>query len=109
MTLFVITGDRPVSATHDETVVGPDRDGDFPAAESRLELRYTAPLDRLEASSLGVTPGTWLTRYEALWAPPDLTADLVVEPAADQSAVGFGWLWRNTPRPVGGCTWAGRP
>jgi hypothetical protein len=92
MTLFVITGDRPVSATYHETVVRPDRDGDFPAAGNRLELRYTAPLDRLDATSLGVTPGTWLTRYEAMWEPPDLTDDLVLEPAADQSAVGFGWL-----------------
>lgn len=92
MTLFVITGDRPVSATYHETVVRPDLDGHFPTAKSRLELRYTAPLDRRDATSLGVTPGTWLTRYGALWAPPDLTADLVLDPATDQSAVGFGWL-----------------
>jgi hypothetical protein len=89
MELFVVTPDRVHSATYPESVVRPDDQGDFPAPQSRLELRYAAPLSPAEASSVEGPAGSWLARYEAAWAPADLTEELVLERSPDQAAVDY--------------------
>lgn len=93
MELYVVTPFRPESEAYAETIVRP-ADGVFAEARDRLELRYSAPLTQDERASLrspGVRPkaGAWLTRYEAIWRPETLEADLVLRSAPVQEAVAF--------------------
>jgi hypothetical protein len=56
-----------------------------------LQLRYSAPLGP-DASRLEATPDTWLTRYEATILVGDLTEDLILIEAAEQTPVDYSDL-----------------
>ena len=75
----------------------PASNGTEPAPQSRLELRYTSTLsgaERLQlANTMAVPAGYWLTRYDATWQVSDLTRDLVLNRADDQSKVNFDKLY----------------
>ncbi|HLQ61513.1 MAG TPA: DUF2330 domain-containing protein [Candidatus Acidoferrales bacterium] len=96
MTLLVVTPFRPRSTTFAQTVVKPDAYGQFPAAGDRLELRYSAPLDADERTtvmaSVHVAAGSWLTRYQASWSPATLSSDLILDVDPSQSRVDFSDL-----------------
>jgi uncharacterized protein DUF2330 len=99
MHLLAATPYRPVSATYPETTVEPASNGVEPAALSRLELRYTSTLTEDERIQVGqsvtVPTGYWLTRYDAQWRLTDLSQDLVLNRAADQSEVNFDALHKR--------------
>jgi hypothetical protein len=99
MHVLVATPYRPASVTYPETTVQPASNGAEPAALSRLELRYTSTLTEAEriqvGQSVAVPPGYWLTRYDAQWQLTDLSQDLVLDRAADQSKVNFDALHKR--------------
>ena len=88
MTLFVLSPFRPSSTTYPEKLVEPDQSSGFGAPGRRLELRYSAPLGD-QAARMGATPETWLTRYEATVPVEDLTEDLVLAAASEQTPVDY--------------------
>jgi hypothetical protein len=88
LALFVLTPFRPASTTYPERIVRPDPQFGFDSPGKRLELRYSAPLGG-EADRLGATPETWLTRYEGNLRVGELTEDLVLSRASDQSVIDY--------------------
>jgi hypothetical protein len=91
MKLFVLTPYRPTSTTYPEITVlqSPNLAPPLPGRE--LQLRYSAPLGP-DASRLEATPDTWLTRYEATILVGDLTEDLILIEAAEQTPVDYSDL-----------------
>lgn len=88
LALFVLTPFRPASTTYQERIVRPDPQFGFGSPGKRLELRYSAPLRR-DADRMGATPETWLTRYEGNLRVEELTQDLVLSRASDQSVIDY--------------------
>ena len=86
--LFVLTPFRPTSTTYRESIVRPDPEFGFSNPAKRLELRYSAPLGT-EADRMNASPETWLTRYEGNLRVEDLTQDLILSRAADQSVIDY--------------------
>ena len=74
----------------------PDEDGVFSDAQSRAELRYSAPLTTAEAERVNASvvsvEGAWLTRYEANWEPSMLRNDLEFARSAEQTPLVFNDL-----------------
>jgi Uncharacterized protein conserved in bacteria (DUF2330) len=99
MHLLAATPYRPASVTYSETTVQPASTGVEPSAQSRLELRYSSTLTEAEriqvGQSVAVPTGFWLTRYDAQWQLTDLSQDLVLNRAADQSEVNFDALHKR--------------
>jgi Uncharacterized protein conserved in bacteria (DUF2330) len=99
MQLLVVTPYRPQSTTFPETTVRPFSDGEEPAPQSRLELRYASPLTAAEAEQIGQSvtapAGSWLTRYDAQWQVTALNMDLVLKRANNQSKVNFDELYQR--------------
>jgi hypothetical protein len=99
MHLLVVTPYRPQSTTFPETTVRPYSDGQEPAPQSRLELRYASPLTAAQSQQLGQSvtalAGSWLTRYDAEWQVTALNMDLVLKRGNDQSKVNFDELYNR--------------
>jgi hypothetical protein len=97
MHLLVVTPYRPASVTYPETTVLPASNGEEPAPQSRLELRYASTLTATEreqvAQTVAVPAGSWLTRYDAEWQVTDLGMDLVLKRADKQSQINFDDLY----------------
>ena len=91
MSLFVLTPFRPASTTYPERIVRPDPGDGFAPPGRQLELRYSAPLGD-QAERMEATPDTWLTRYEMNARAEELTEDLVLTRATEQSAVDYANL-----------------
>jgi uncharacterized protein DUF2330 len=99
MHLLVVTPYRPQSTTFPETIVRPFSNGEQPAPQSRLEVRYASPLTAAQREQVGLSvtapAGSWLTRYEAEWEVTALNMDLVFKRGNDQSKVNFDELYNR--------------
>ena len=104
MVLFVLSPYRPASTTYSERIERPDPIHGFDPPGRSLELRYSAPLGN-EAERMEATPETWLTRYEMSMRVEDLTQDLVLAAAAEQTPVDYAEL---VDEPPGALVWVAR-
>ena len=104
MALFVLTPYRPASTTYSERIEHPDLIHGFGRPGRRLGLRYSAPLGG-DAERMNASPETWLTRYEMSVPVQDLTQDLVLTAASEQTPVDYTGLVDEDP---GVWTWVTR-